>query len=72
MILTAIVVGFASGTDGHRPSISAQAMVLPILLFVFLVIDLDRPRRGLIEVSYKSLVELLNNVHAVLVSKEQF
>ena len=33
-------------------------MVVLIVLLVFIIIDLDRPRRGLIEVSQKSLVDL--------------
>ena len=33
-------------------------MVVLIVLLVFIITDLDRPRRGLIEVSQKSLLEL--------------
>ena len=33
-------------------------MVVLIVLLVFIIIDLDRPRRGLIKVSQKSLTQL--------------
>ena len=58
LVLTAGLVGFSSGVTGHRTSFAVYALLLLIICLVFIVIDLDRPRRGFIEVSQQSLVEL--------------
>ncbi len=58
LALTSGLVGYASGITDHRPTLPAHMMMVLIVLLVFIVIDLDRPRRGLIEVSQASLVEL--------------
>jgi hypothetical protein len=57
-VLTASLVGYASGVGGHRASLATYALVVLIVLLVFVIIDLDRPRRGLIEVSQESLLAL--------------
>jgi hypothetical protein len=57
-LLTGIIVGYTCGVEGHRASLVTYLMVLLIVLLVFIIIDLDRPRRGLIAVSQQSLVEL--------------
>jgi hypothetical protein len=56
--LTACLVGYASGIARHRASFPTYVLVLLITFLVFLIIDLDRPRRGLIEVSQQSLIDL--------------
>lgn len=56
--LTACLVGFSSGISGNRASFPTYILVVLITFLVFIIIDLDRPRRGLIEVSQKSLIEL--------------
>ena len=61
-VLTGAVVGIASGAEGHRPSVTAYAMVVLIVLLIVAIIDLDRPRRGLIEVSHESLIELQDSI----------
>lgn len=57
-LLTGGIVGFAAGVAGYRPSMASYFMVALIVLLVFIIIDLDRPRRGLIEVSQASLSDL--------------
>jgi hypothetical protein len=57
-LITAAIVGFASGTGGHRPPAVSLVMVGLIVILVCVILDLDRPRRGLIEVSKKSLYDL--------------
>ena len=54
-ILTGIVIGYANGAEDHRPSIAAHVLALLIALLVFIIIDLDRPRRGLIQVPQESM-----------------
>lgn len=57
-LLAAAIVGYGAGIAGHRPSLTSHMMVLLIVILVFIVLDLDRPRRGLVQVSQQSLVDL--------------
>jgi hypothetical protein len=57
-LLTGGIVGYASGISGHRSTFATYIMVSLIVLLVFIIIDLDRPRRGLVEVSQQSLLDL--------------
>ena len=57
-LMTGCVVGFTAGLAGHRTSFATYVMVALIVLLVFVIIDLDRPRRGMIEVSQKSMTDL--------------
>jgi hypothetical protein len=47
---------------GHRASFATYVLMVLIVCLVFIIIDLDRPRRGLIEVSQQSLVDLWDRV----------
>jgi hypothetical protein len=57
-LMAGVIVGYASGVGGHRASFVAYIMVSLIVILVFIIIDLDRPRRGLIQVSQKSFTDL--------------
>lgn len=57
-LMAGVVVGFATGVAGHRPSLASHMMVALIALLVFIILDLDRPRRGLVQVDHRSLLEL--------------
>lgn len=57
-IMTWGIVGYASGVAGHRVSFAAYIMLVLIVLLIFIIIDLDRPRRGLIEINQASLTQL--------------
>ena len=57
-LMTGGVVGYAAGVGGHRPSIVTYILVILIVVLTFIIIDLDRPRRGLIQVNQSSLVDL--------------
>lgn len=61
-ILTALLVGYSAGVAGHRTSFATYILEILIVCLVFVIIDLDRPRRGLIEVSHQSLVQLQENL----------
>jgi hypothetical protein len=63
-LMAGVIVGYASGAAGHRASFVTYIMVALIVLLVYIIIDLDRPRRGLIEVSQKSLTDLQAAVRA--------
>lgn len=49
-ILLGWVLGLASAQTGVRPGPAVYAMLVLIVGLVFVIIDLDRPRRGIIEV----------------------
>jgi hypothetical protein len=57
-LMAVAIVGYASGVAGHRASFASHVMVVLIVVLVFVILDLDRPRRGQIQVSQSSLVEL--------------
>ena len=59
------IVGYAAGIGGHRPSLATHIMATLIVVLVFIVLDLDRPRRGFIQVSQESLVSLQASVRAI-------
>ncbi|RPJ45232.1 MAG: DUF4239 domain-containing protein [Betaproteobacteria bacterium] len=61
IVLTTATLGYASGIAGHRVTLAAFVLVLLIALVVFLIIDLDRPRRGVIQVSHESMLSLQQN-----------
>lgn len=57
-VLTGTIVGYAAGLAGHRASFATYIMVALIALLVFIIVDLDRPRRGLITVDQTGLRQL--------------
>lgn len=57
-LITGCVIGFTAGLSGQRTSFVTYAMVGLIVVLVFIIIDLDRPRRGLIRISQDSLEQL--------------
>jgi hypothetical protein len=60
--MTTATLGYASGIGGHRVGLAALVLVVLMALVVFLIVDLDRPRRGLIQVSQKSLSGLQETI----------
>lgn len=58
VLISTTMVGFASGIAGHRPTFGAFVLMMLIVLVVYLIIDLDRPRSGAIQVSQQSLLSL--------------
>ena len=57
-VLTLAMVGFSAGTTGQRSVLTAVVLVLAFGAVITLVIDLDRPRDGLIQVSQVPLIRL--------------
>lgn len=58
LMLTSATLGFSSGVGGHRPPGLTLMLSTLLVLVTFLVIDLDRPRRGLIQLQRDDLVAL--------------
>ena len=49
------VIGYSNGISTMKPGVPVYAMMILIVVLVFLIIDLDRPRRGLIAVDQSPL-----------------
>jgi ABC-type multidrug transport system fused ATPase/permease subunit len=64
IVLTTATLGYASGIAGHRVTLAAFVLVVLIALVVYLIIDLDRPRRGTIQVSHESMLSLQQTIGA--------
>lgn len=61
-ILSLVMLGYSSGITGRRSVLSAVVLVIALGAVLTLVIDLDRPRDGLIEVSQQPLMDLVNSI----------
>ena len=63
-ILTGVVIGYANGAEDHRPSIAAHVLALLISLLVFIILDLDRPRRGLVQIPQANMIYLQSTIQS--------
>jgi len=63
--MAAGLVGFSAGLAGKRIFFPTYVLIVLIALLAFIIIDLDRPRRGSIAVSQQSLIDL--NVKATAI-----
>ena len=63
-LMAVSAIGFAAGVGGHRPSLVSWIMIALVCLLVYLILDLDRPVRGLIQVSQVPMVELQDGMRA--------
>ena len=52
------IVGYGSGAGGRRNPISTTVLALLLAAVALLIVDLDRPHRGLIQVSQQPLMDL--------------
>lgn len=57
-ILTMGVVGYSAGLAGSRPMLTAVVLVIVLGAVLTLLVDLDRPRDGLLLVSQQPLIDL--------------
>lgn len=53
------ILSYTSGASGHPDRLPAYAVLALICLIIYLIIDLDRPRRGLVAVDPAPLEQLL-------------
>ena len=58
MVMSSGVAGYSSGQAGRRHIGLWIALNILVLLVLFVVLDFDRPRRGLVQVSHAPLIEL--------------
>lgn len=57
-IINGALMGYSCGLVMKRASVPTILLTLLIVMVVFIIIDLDRPKRGLIQVKLDSLIEL--------------
>ena len=57
-IMSGALMGYASGLGKRRTTVPAMMMTFLISLVVFIIIDLDRPKRGIIKVNQSSMLQL--------------
>jgi hypothetical protein len=57
-LLSVMVVGYTFGLAGLRQPFSIYMLSLAITLVLTIIVDLDRPREGLIHVSQQPLLDL--------------
>lgn len=63
-LLAAMIVGYTFGLAGRRQIFSMGMLVLAITLVLIVIIDLDRPREGLIRVSQQPMIDLQRQLRA--------
>lgn len=52
------VVGFHNGLAGERNMVASAALVMVMVAVILLIVDLDRPQEGLLQVSQQTLIDL--------------
>jgi hypothetical protein len=57
-ILTMALLGYGCGLGGNRNFSATATIGLFIGLVILVILDLDRPQRGFIEISQKPMIEL--------------
>lgn len=64
VLLTGLVLGYSCGVAGHRPSVISFAFGLLVVFVTYIIIDIDRPRRGFIQVDRQILLSLVEDIRA--------
>lgn len=57
--LSMALIGYSGGLSGRRAYVPTALLNLLIVLVVFIIIDLDRPKRGLIQIPTENLSALM-------------
>ena len=60
---TAAIVGYNSGLSNRRHVFAGITLIILIAVIVWVLIDLDRPSRGLIRVSQQSMIDLQDSLN---------
>lgn len=60
------MIGYSAGLTGRRSVLSAAVMVVVLGAVLMLVIDLDRPQQGFIQVSQQALLDVQQSIGAPL------
>ncbi len=63
-VLTLGMVGYSAGLTGRRGLLSAVVLIVVLGAVITLVVDLDRPREGYLQVSQQPLIDLQQQIGA--------
>ena len=58
MILTTVMIGYQQGLSGSKRSLGVIALVLGFSTVLYLIADLDRPGKGMLQVSQQAMIDL--------------
>ena len=58
VLLSGAVMGYAAGASAHRVSLAGHLMNAILIIVVFIISDLDRPRRGFVQVDQHPMTSL--------------
>lgn len=61
--LSMALVGYGFGLGGERNFLVTIMTAILIASVILLIVDLDRPRRGLVSIGQKSLIDLRGSIH---------
>lgn len=62
-VVTALLIGREQGSTDNPESVGALCFILLVSLAVFVTLDLNRPDRGLIQVSQEPIERLVSSMH---------
>ena len=61
-VLTGLLSGYACGATAHRQVLATSVLAVLVTLVVYVILDLDRPQRGLIHVQEQALRSLRERI----------
>lgn len=61
-IVSIAIVGYNAGLNGRRSAINAAVMIVALGAVFTLVVDIDRPRDGIVQVSQQPLVDVVERL----------
>lgn len=61
-VLTLGIIGYASGLSGGRSLVAALILSFIITAVVFVILDFDRPYRGVVTISQQSMLDLKESI----------
>jgi hypothetical protein len=64
LLITGLLMGYGCGVAGHRPVVASYGFCVMMVMVVTVIIDIDRPRRGLIQVDQSSLINIARAIDA--------
>jgi hypothetical protein len=65
IVFTGGLIGYTSAMSKHRPSRVAILYLIAIVVLTYVLMDLDRPRRGFIQVSQKNMLDLQAEMNGI-------
>lgn len=64
-VMAALLMGYGCGLAKRRHLLSTSFLALLIAMVIIVIVDLDRPSRGLIHVDQKSMIRLHDSLKNV-------